>query len=632
MKINEKMSPIKKILKALSILLLSKKLFQNFKNILQHLLTEGPKEAYYKVLENLKKSWELNYTEWKKNHIDLNSIQIEKIKANISNFKLSPKISIVLPVYNISAEILEETLNSVLQQIYPNWECCIADDASTNRSTIDCLKRFELLDPRIKVKYLSKNGNISNCMNEALKSVTGEFVAFLDHDDTLTNHALYMVAEEINNYPNAELIYSDEDKIDLNGNYCDPNFKPDWNYDLFLTQNYLNHLTVCKTSIFKDKIFFDSEFNGSQDYNFLLHYIEKINQKNIRHIPHVLYHWRMVKGSLALATGEKNYAHQRAVNALQNYLNRNQIKAKVENGFSNYHRIQYQLPEILPMVSIIICTKDKVHLLKSVVEGILNQTDYDSFEILIINNQSIEKETLDYFNEIKVLNKVRVLDFDSEFNFSAMNNLGVAHSKGEIVAFLNNDLEIIHKEWLKEMVRQCLRKDVGAVGCKLYYKNNLIQHAGVVLGMGGIAGHLYKRFSKNSNGTGVGAKLKMVQQFSAVTAACMLMRKDVFLSINGFDEVNLKVAFNDVDLCLRVIESGYKVVWTPHAELYHLESISRGIDTEGEKLKRFNRESDYMMNKYKELILKDPFYNPNLTLKSESAFFTNEVRVKKPWV
>jgi len=533
------------------------------------------------------------------------------VRDQINNLKNKPLISIVLPTYNSDIELLKECIDSVVNQSYQNWELCIADDYSTVNEVRDVLKSYTNSDKRIKVEFRDKNGHISAASNSALELVTGEYVALLDHDDKLADNALYYVARQINESPNAKLIYSDEDKIDESGDRCEPNFKPDWNPDLLNSQNYICHLAVYKSDLLKNIGGFRIGVEGSQDHDLLIRYTGALKFEEVVHIPKVLYHWRRIPNSTASNDEAKTYSTDAGLKALRDYLDSNNSDAHVESGMlPNTYRVRYPLGKDEPLVSLLIPTRDQLDVLSTCIESILSKTDYSNYEIIILDNQSSRPETLEYFSKISKNPKVKVIKYSKEFNYSAINNFGVGHANGSIIGLVNNDIEVISPHWLDEMVSHANRPEIGCVGAKLYYPDDRIQHAGVILGLGGVAGHSHKYVQRDS--LGYVRRLKVVQNLSAVTAACLLVKKDIFHQVGGLNENELTVAFNDVDFCLRVREAGYRNLWTPYAELYHHESVSRGEENTPEKLARFEFEKKYMKMTWGEKLQKDPAYNPNL--------------------
>jgi glycosyltransferase involved in cell wall biosynthesis len=524
-----------------------------------------------------------------------------------------PLISIILPVYNPDLRLLEAAIDSVRNQIYERWELCLADDASTDRAVRPFLETIAAADPRIKLTFRERNGHISACSNSALALATGDWCALLDQDDAFAEDALAFVALEIERHPDAGLIYSDEDKIDERGVRSNPFFKPDWNPELFLGQNYINHLGCYRADLLREIKGFREGFEGSQDYDLALRSIDRLRPDQVRHIPRILYHWRMVGGSLAAIPDAKPYAKEAARRAIADHCKRNGMPGTVvpcpENTES--HRVIHGLPEPAPLVSIIIPTRDRAALLKRCVESIQAKTDYSPFEIIVVDNGSIESETLAFFRAIEQEN-VRVVAESGAFNYSRLNNRAATKARGDILVFLNNDTEIDDAGWLTEMVSHAVRAEVGAVGARLWYPDGTLQHGGVVLGLGGVAGHAFPHIPQGHPGYFNRAMLQ--QNGSAVTGACMAVRKTVFEELQGFDEVNLGVTFNDIDFCLRLTQRGYRVVWTPYANLIHHESASRGHQRTREEQKEFERAVDYMQTTWGAELMHDPFYNPNLSL------------------
>jgi len=543
-----------------------------------------------------------------------------------------PLISIVMPVYNPPEVHLRRALDTVLDQTYPHWELCVADDASTRPHVATVLAEYAARDSRVKVVKRETNGHISAASNTALDLATGEFVALMDHDDELPPHALYEVAAEIGRHPDVDILFSDEDKIDEEGRRYDPYFKSDWNPDRFLGQNMVSHLGVFRRSILREIGGFRVGYEGSQDYDLALRAAERTEAARIRHIPMILYHWRVFSSSASFSTTALPTATDAARRALRDHFDRIGTNARVDPapGAEWYSRIVHPLPDPAPSVSLLVPTRDKLDLLRQCVEGLLNETDYPNLEVLILDNNSEKRETLEYFAALEKRDRVRVLRCDGPFNFSAINNAGVAAAKGEIVGLINNDIKVIEPNWLREMVSHAVRPEVGAVGAKLYYGDDTIQHAGVVTGIMGVANHVHKHLPRAHPGHF--GRLRLTQNVSVVTAACLLLRKSVFEEVGGLDVENLAVAFNDVDFCLRLREKGYLIVWTPHAELYHLESASRGDDLAPDKIERFRREIRFMCERWGEALRRDPYYNPNLTLDAEDMGLAFPPRVEKTWV
>lgn len=555
-----------------------------------------------------------NYTDWLARQPELTT---EQATACLSSFECQPTVSILLPVYNSDPGYLAACLDSVLAQRYPHWQLCIADDASQDEAVKALLDRYAAADTRIVVTYREQNGNICAASNTALESAVGEFVALLDHDDCLSPDALLEVVHALQTAPQAKLIYSDEDKLNSFGERYEPHYKPDWNPDLLLAQNYISHLTVLNAQLVRTVGGFREGYEGSQDHDLLLRTTAALAPEHIVHIPKVLYHWRAIEGSTALSHQHKSYSQDNGLKAVNDYLAQHFPDAKASLGhIPNTYRVCWPLPESRPLVSLLVPTRDRVEILQPCIDAILARTDYQQFELLILDNGSRCPATLAYMKEVQARDsRVRVVEWDQPFNYSAINNVGVRHAKGEIIGLINNDIEPINSGWLTEMVRHVCRESVGCVGAKLYYPDDTVQHAGVILGIGGVAGHAHKYFSRHAYG--YFSRLHLAHGLSAVTGACLLVRKNVYEQVGGLNETHLAVAFNDVDFCLKVREAGYRNMWTPYAELYHHESVSRGADDNEEKRARAAAEVHYMRATWAEQLDNDPAYNPNLTLTHE---------------
>ncbi len=556
--------------------------------------------------------WQWGIDSWKEMADDLSAYQrwlalrcltpadLSRIQTEVSGFAYRPVVSVITPVYNTNARHLTACIESVRGQVYPYWRLCLCDDGSTCSETLEVLKRYEGSDPRIKIRYLPSNQGISGASNEALALADGEFVALLDHDDELQADAFYEVARLLNDDPHADFVYSDEDKIDQNGIRCCPFFKPDWSPDLLLSMNYITHLSVMRRRLALEVGGFRRGFEGSQDFDLFLRLVERTDR--IRHVPKPLYSWRMSAASTAGSGQAKPFAHEAGRRAIEEAVRRRGINGMVDDGLvlPNRYRVRYFLAD-QPKVSIIIPTRDKKALLEQCVRSLETRTTYRKFEIIIVDNQSREEETLTYLAQ----SPHRVISFDEPFNFSRINNVGSRHATGDVLLFLNNDTEVIAGDWLEAMVEHVQRPEVGVVGAKLLYPNGTIQHGGVVIGFGGFAGHAFWYLDQDDPGYFDFAKV--IRNYSAVTGACLALRRGVFEEVGGFDE-HLGVAFGDIDLCLRIRERGFLVVWTPYALLYHYESASRGA---------LHPESDeqYARARWKALLDSgDPYYNPNLSL------------------
>ncbi len=569
------------------------------------------------------------YTEWVKAYDTLSTKDHEGITSHITHFHHKPLISVVVPTYNTSVKLLDTMIESVRGQLYENWELCIADDNSTDKRTRKRLKFWEEKDARIQVTYRSENGHISECTNTAIETVNGEFVALLDHDDELPAHALYYVALEILNHPDVQIIYSDEDKITTDGYRLDPYFKPDFGPDLLCSHNFVSHLGVYKTELIKTIGGFRKDFVGSQDWDLVLRCLDVVQHHQIRHIPRILYHWRLSNDSTSASVGNKDYAVTSGHRALQEYLDKHEPTGSVENGpTAGSFRIRYATPDD-PLASIIILTKNNADLLKQCVESILTQTTYPNFELIIVDNGSDEEAAIELLRSYDPIDNISVLKHPIPFNFSELNNWAANQLKSDVFVFLNNDMEVIEPDWLRELVSHALRNGVGPVGTKLLYPDDYIQHAGMILGIGGVAGHAFKYLHRQNPGQ-IG-RAGIIQNYSAVTAACMAIKRTVFEELGGFDAENLGTAYNDADLCLRAWEKGYRTVYTPYALLYHHESASRGLENNSEKRIRWQQEADFLSNKWRSSIENDPFYNPALTLLMEDFSLAKPPRYKNPW-
>lgn len=542
-----------------------------------------------------------DYANWLKKNKD------SKVYENLS---YKPLISILVPVYNISGKLLSECIDSVLAQTYSNFELCLADDCSNNEETLKTLKYYEQLDERIKVIYRKENGHISAATNSALSLAKGEFIALMDNDDLLDEDALYENVLALNKDNTLDFIYSDEDKIDSNGLRCFPNFKPSFSPDTLLSMNYICHFTVIRKTLVEKVGGFELGLEGAQDYDLFLKITEQT--KRIHHIPKILYHWRMIPGSTAASMDNKDYAADKGKIAIENALKRRGIQGHVEiDPKSSYYQVVYDYDEVF--VSIIIPTRDYADVSEKCLKSIYKKTTYKNFEILLVNNRSEKEETFALFDKYKKMyDNFKVIDADMEFNYSKINNLAVDQAKGEVIVLLNNDTEVITPQWLNLLVGYALQPHVGTVGAKLLYPDLTVQHAGVIMGLGGVASHAY--IGADRDELGLFGRLRVPYNYAGVTAACLAIRKELFNEV-GQLECDLQVAYNDVDLNLKVLEKGYYNILLPQVELIHYESKSRGLDTSSEKYKRFLLEEEYMYNKWKDKINEDPFYNKNFSKK-----------------
>lgn len=587
-------------------------------NPLLHYLLYGKKEGrrIHKIEEDTIPLIKESYIDWIKEFDACSEDEHNILRQEIEGFKNTPLISVIMPVYNPKPEWLRAAIESVIHQIYSNWELCIADDCSTDPDIRQILSSYEQKDSRIKVVFRPFNGHISEASNSALNLASGDYIALLDHDDLLPAHAFFYIVQTINRKSEIKLIYSDEDKIDDAGIRSEPYFKCDWNPELFYSQNLINHLGVYATEIVKRIGGFRVGYEGSQDYDLALRFIEHIGKEEIFHIPKVLYHWRIHDSSTSSIQNIKKYAFVSGQKALTEHFLRTGINATAQIISPGRYRIRYQLPEKLPLVTLIIPTKNKFGLLSNCINSILSNTSYPNYEILVIDNNSDEEETLNYLNKIQSDAKISCIKDERPFNFSALCNNAVHMAAGEFIGLINNDTEVINPEWLAEMIAIAAQPDIGAVGAKLFYPDNRIQHAGIILGIGGVAGHAHKH--KPGDDCGYFGRAVLTQEMSAVTAACLIIRKSIYLEIGGMDEINLTISFNDVDFCLRLKQAGYRNIWTPYSMLYHHESISRGMEDTTTKRQRFQGEIDFMMTRWGKILLCDPSYNQNLTLKMEN--------------
>ncbi|MGY0797608.1 glycosyltransferase family 2 protein [Lysobacter sp. A286] len=558
-----------------------------------------------------------DYAGWVARFDTLTDPRMEQLHARAARLgEHAPTISILLPLYQTPERWLRRCIDSVLAQAYPNWQLCIVDDASPDPRVMQIAQEYANADARIQIMRRSQNGHISEASNSALELARGEYVALLDHDDELRPHALLEVAEVIALNPDVGLLYSDEDKIDADGRRFDPYFKPDFDPDLLRSQNYVCHFTTIRTDLVREVGGFRKGFEGSQDHDLILRCTEQLQPTQVRHIPKVLYHWRAIPGSTALTRDAKDYASSAGARAVAEHLDRQHPGARAEELSHGHYRVHWPLPATPPKVSLIIPTRDKVELLRMCVESIFSKTTYPDFEVVVVDNQSSDPDALAYLAELEGLERVRVLRYDAPFNYSAINNWAVDQCDGEVIGLVNNDIEVISPDWLEEMVSQAIRPGIGAVGAMLYYPNDTIQHAGVVLGVQGVAAHAYAGMPRGYPGHG--GRARVAQGLSAVTGACLLVRSEVFEQVGGLDE-QLQVAFNDIDFCLRLREAGYRNIWTPFAELYHHESASRGSEDTDEKKQRFAAEVELMQQRWGDQLVRDPAYNVNLSLDS-SAF------------
>lgn len=545
------------------------------------------------------------------------SIYTEEVlaKQRATTFSRNVKFSILVPLYNTPKQYLKEMIESVTAQTYANWQLCLADGSDENHSDLEaCVKEYSQNDARVTYRKLEKNGGISENTNACIDMATGEYLALFDHDDLLHPAALFEVMRAIEEQ-NADFIYTDENTFSKTPSdaYC-PHFKPDFSPDLLRSYNYICHFTVFSRTLLDQTGGFRRAFDGSQDYDMILRLTEKATK--IVHIPRILYYWRAHQNSVASDISAKPYTIEAAKKALSEHLDRMGLAGSVtDSSVPSTYRISYAITGE-PLVSIVIPNMDHIDDLDRCIRSVEKLSTYRNFEILIVENNSRNEETFAYYEKITAeFANVRVIRWEHEFNYSKINNFAMKEARGEYAVLLNNDVEIITPSWLEEMLMFVQREDVGAAGMMLYYPDDTVQHAGVILGIGGIAGHSHKYYARGDNG--YMSRLTLAQNLSAVTAACMMVKTAVYHEVGGLDET-LAVAFNDVDFCMKIREKGYLIVFTPYGEAYHHESKSRGLENTKEKKERFYRETVTFIKKWNAILeAGDPYYNPNLTLLHE---------------
>lgn len=553
-----------------------------------------------------------SYAKWSRRYDTLTRKGRRQIRDDISGWTHRPLISVIMPVRNPRREILRDAIESVRQQLYPNWELFVVGDTATGNAVGELLEDYAAHDFRIKPVPGEYNGGPLEISHPAFQLAQGDFIALLHSDDILREHALYWVVRNIAHQPDVGLIYSDEDRVDGSGRRYDPNFKPDWNYDLFLSCNLIGHFAVYRASLVKELNGFREGLDGAQDYDLALRCIERLDPGRIVHIPRVLYHRRDGAGNAGQPDDEVRRALLPGERALNEHFARLGVAARAELLDFGAYRTRYAIPQPSPLVSLIIPTRNGLDLIRQCIGSIFEKTVYEHYEIIVVDNNSDDPQTLAYLNGLVSDGRIRVLRDERPFNYSALNNAAVAGAAGEYVALINNDIEVITPEWLNEMIGLASQPGVGAVGARLWYPDDTLQHGGVITGVFGVAGHSHRGLAKGEGG--YFERARVTQALSAVTAACLVIKKAIFEEVGGLDEDNLGVAFNDVDFCLRVREAGYRNVWTPYAELYHHESATRGSEDTPEKRRRFDREAMYMATRWREILENDPAYNPNLTL------------------
>lgn len=567
----------------------------------------GPKEFWIRLHERFEPE-EVPYGPWYQAYIPTEETLETQRKQK---FDYSPLISIAVPAYQTPVEFLRQMIESLIVQTYSNWELCIVNASPDNEEMQKVLAEYSAGDSQVRFCNLKENLGIAENTNRAFAMTKGEFVGLLDHDDLLAPNALYEIVKILQDHPQADALYTDEDKVTTElDEHFQPHLKPDFNLDLLRSNNYICHFFVVRKSIVEKAGGFRKEFDGAQDYDFIFRCTE--NAGEVLHVPEILYHWRTHKASTADNPASKMYAFEAGKRAIEAHLERTGTKGEVSHTQDlGFYRVKYPV-QGKPLVSVIIPNKDEKETLQTCLEMLEKNTGYQNFEIIIVENNSTTDEIFRYYKELSGNRKIHLLRWGKEFNYSAINNFAVAHAKGEYLLFLNNDVKSINPDWLEEMLGVCQRPEVGGVGAKLIYPDNTIQHAGCVIGMGGIAGHMF--VDMPADRTGYLHKASLLQDMSAVTAACLLMKKEVFEQAGGFTE-GLAVAFNDVDLCLKVRKNGYLIVYDPYAKLYHMESKTRGAEDSKEKVRRFQTEIEYMRCHWIDILKNgDPCYNKNLSL------------------
>ena len=567
----------------------------------------GPKEFWIRLHERFEPE-EVPYGPWYRAYIPTEETLETQRKQK---FDYSPLISIAVPAYQTPVEFLRQMIESLIVQTYSNWELCIVNASPDNEEMQKVLAEYSAGDSRVRFCNLKENLGIAENTNRAFAMAKGEFVGLLDHDDLLAPNALYEIVKILQDHPQADALYTDEDKVTTElDEHFQPHLKPDFNLDLLRSNNYICHFFVVRKSIVEKAGGFRKEFDGAQDYDFIFRCTE--NAGEVLHVPEILYHWRTHKASTADNPASKMYAFEAGKRAIEAHLERTGTKGEVSHTQDlGFYRVKYPVQR-KPLVSVIIPNKDEKETLQTCLEMLEKNTGYQNFEIIIVENNSTTDEIFRYYKELSRNRKIHLLRWGKEFNYSAINNFATAHAKGEYLLFLNNDVKSINPDWLEEMLGVCQRPEVGGVGAKLIYPDNTIQHAGCVIGMGGIAGHMF--VDMPADRTGYLHKASLLQDMSAVTAACLLMKKEVFEQAGGFTE-ELAVAFNDVDLCLKVRKNGYLIVYDPYAKLYHMESKTRGAEDSKEKVRRFQTEIEYMRCHWIDILKNgDPCYNKNLSL------------------
>lgn len=609
---------------------------RNFEKVKYYFRRYGIIETLKKILKRIfhitenRMSNQEQYKAWMKNNLPTEKDYEFQINRK---FDSNPKISLVVPMYNTNEAFFQELLNSVKNQTYSNWELCLADGSDIENINF---KNFFENESRIKYKFLNKNEGIADNTNEAIKMATGDFIGFLDHDDLLSRDALYEIVKVINENMGVDFIYTDEDKIDEKGNFFEPYFKPDYSPETLECNNYITHFVVVNCNLMKKVGYINSKFNGSQDFDFVLRATQKANK--VIHISKILYHWRSAENSTANIASAKPYAYETGVDVIKENLKQLKKDAIVEYGqdVPGIYKVKYKVIG-KPKVSILIPNKDNIKLLKNCITSILKMTSYNNYEIIIIENNSEKNETFKFYNELLKINKVKILNYNKntildnngekevkfknnlenakEFNYSKLINFGVKNCNGEYILQLNNDTKLLSKDWLEFFIGYAQQKEIGAISGRLYYNDKTIQHAGIIVGISGIAGNALVNLPYGKHA--YFGRESAIRNVSAVTGACLFCRKELYEEVEYMDENNFKVAFNDVDFCLKLLKKGYRNLYIPYVELFHYESKSRGYEYSKAKEERFNLECENFKEKWKDFLEKgDPYYNKNFTKKT----------------
>lgn len=607
---------VRRVIALQPVKLAAEKMEDYYKKGIRYLKLHGAMALTQKVAGKVKNKNKaaVIYQKWLPKHLPTKA-ELESQRKE--HFAWEPTFSVVVPLYKTPEKYLRALVESLQAQTYGKWELCLSDGSGKDSPIRELLQQLQKEEPRIRVIDHQEQLQISENTNAAIEAATGEFVVFADHDDVVTAHALYECVKALNEKPETEVLYSDEDKMTMDGHkFFQPHFKPDYNVDLLCTVNYICHLFVAKKTLIDEVGMLRKEFDGAQDYDFIFRCVEHAGTEKIHHIPKILYHWRCHEDSTSENPESKLYAFDAGQRAVQAHYDRIGVSAEVSKGeFLGLYRTRF-LREQDPLISIIIPNKDHIDDLKRCIDSIEEKSTYTNYEYIIVENNSEEKETFAYYEQLEAVNpKVHVVYYTGHFNYSAINNFGAQYANGEYILLLNNDTEIINPDCLEELLGYCTREEVGAVGARLYYEDDTIQHAGVVIGFGGIAGHCFVQQKRGF--TGYCHRIICAQDYSAVTAACMMVKRKAFDEVGGLSE-ELQVAFNDIDFCMKLRKAGYLIVYNPYAELYHYESKSRGLEDTPEKVARFNQEIATFEKRWPEILRDgDPFYNPNLTLDSQ---------------